>query len=300
MQEGSFTREEPIDTADPADAYLDDPRHDQPAYDGPVKAYILASTHRTGSTLLCHLLAATGRLGVPSEYFRGKGMMPVAAARLGAVAEDGALRFPTYLRALLRCRTTPNGVFGAKVHFHQAEANLPQPAFRRLAAGATYVWLRRRDLVGQAISYAIARRTATYLRPTGAASPAAGVPFDLREALAALHSILQYNGYWQLYFEANAIVPLEVWYEDLLSDPDPVCRRIAGTVGVTLVAPVSIAQAPIERQRRSVNAEWREQLLEALRIRRPVETAVARGDGARTELHRTERPTVRADAGGAG
>jgi hypothetical protein len=64
-------------------------------------------------------------------------------------------------------------------------------------------------------------------------------------------------------------VPLELWYEDILSDPDPVCRRIASVLGVALTAPVTLDQAPIRRQHSADNAEWRRRLLETLRFRHP-------------------------------
>lgn len=74
--------------------------------------YLVLSVPRSGSTLLTEGLAATGVMGVPTEYFEFGATVPYLAARWQA--RD----FSDYVETLLRRRTTPNGVFGAKIHWH--------------------------------------------------------------------------------------------------------------------------------------------------------------------------------------
>jgi LPS sulfotransferase NodH len=106
----------------------------------PERTYLVASVKESGSSVLTAALRATGRLGVPFEYFAResiaffggqRGALPLSARRrlrllrlrlkgeapwipLGEFS--GPSMTADYVRALQRIRTTPNGVFGAKVH----------------------------------------------------------------------------------------------------------------------------------------------------------------------------------------
>jgi LPS sulfotransferase NodH len=63
---------------------------------------------RSGTSLLCGLLAGTGMAGHPEEYF-WRGDEPVWSERWGVS------RFADYLRAAIAHGSTPYGVFGAKI-----------------------------------------------------------------------------------------------------------------------------------------------------------------------------------------
>jgi LPS sulfotransferase NodH len=109
----------------------------------PHTSYLICSTPRTGSSLLCDSLRATGLAGRPEEYFQFRartgeprrpreyfeGLHPTEAEEIFAILgarsrgeEDeeryDPSRFPRYedyLTWTIDEATTPNGVFGAKV-----------------------------------------------------------------------------------------------------------------------------------------------------------------------------------------
>jgi LPS sulfotransferase NodH len=72
------------------------------------RAYLICTTPRSGSTLLCRYLTATGCAGVPDEYLFEKTLPRF-------YGKHGVSDFPSYFRALLENETTPNGVFGLKL-----------------------------------------------------------------------------------------------------------------------------------------------------------------------------------------
>src|SRR3954469_25286570 len=80
-------------------------------------SYVICSTSRSGSYLLCELLWRTGVAGAPEEFFHPQ-YMPRLMERWGVEELD------EYVRALLAHKTTPNGVFGAKIHWAQYGAVL--------------------------------------------------------------------------------------------------------------------------------------------------------------------------------
>src|SRR5262249_42563360 len=76
-------------------------------------SYLVCSSDRTGSSLLCFALWRTQMAGRPFEYLQPA---VIAAYR----RRIGTPRFATpleYLRLLYARRTTPNGVFGLKLRF---------------------------------------------------------------------------------------------------------------------------------------------------------------------------------------
>src|SRR5215831_8187977 len=81
----------------------------------PDRAYIVASSYRSGSTHLCRCLWETGVMGAPWEYLNFENEMRAMWGRLGAKGPAD------YLAKLLAHRTSSNGVFGMKAHFHHFE-----------------------------------------------------------------------------------------------------------------------------------------------------------------------------------
>src|SRR5262245_41874422 len=93
-------------------------RDASPAFDLPLTTcryrYIVCSTQRTGSTLVCRALRDTELAGQPLEFFHPR-LVRAFLARFGrkGISKDEFLRF------LESHRATPNGVFGMKMHHDQ-------------------------------------------------------------------------------------------------------------------------------------------------------------------------------------
>jgi LPS sulfotransferase NodH len=115
--------------------------------------YVIFFTGRCGSALLNGWLADTGRCGQPDEYFNES-----RARRL--VPALGTGNFSDYFRAVVR-RTASYGRFGVTIdpfRFPQLPELIDLTSV--FAPGQTvFFWLTRRDLVGQAWSYANAKQS---------------------------------------------------------------------------------------------------------------------------------------------
>src|SRR5215210_6559319 len=98
----------------------------------PRMSYLVCATPRSGSTLLCELLASTGIAGRPAEYFedlRATGLPRQAREYFGGYddpvvehlplllpgAPEAPGHFEAHLGQVVREGTTPNGVFAAKL-----------------------------------------------------------------------------------------------------------------------------------------------------------------------------------------
>jgi len=190
----------------------------------PDRCYLVCATPRSGSTLLCETLEATGVAGRPGEYFEELketgiprrpreyfwGLRSPEVIRLlpqEAELDRDAERRPTWSRddyaehfgAALRAGTTPNGVFGAKMMWSYfpdfLELMRGIPRFAGMGDGSllgtafprlSYVFVSRSDKVRQAVSLWRALQTLVWRQATGAA---AEEPLPERRAVYSFDAI---------------------------------------------------------------------------------------------------------------
>ena len=247
------------DPADLSEGGLSSPLHDQAETTGPRQRLIVCTTPRSGSYLLSRQLIRAG-LGVPHEYLNPVVAEPISRrAGVGGTPLDRA----QYLAWLDRHRTTPNGVFAAKVHWSQFAAD--PVAQQRWFAGSprpVLVFLYRRGLSAQAHSLRKAAlsgvwdasRQVSTIPPRGLR----GFAFDDLDRLT--YKIMHWNGMWRLGFEAWGVTPLDVAYEDLVADQPAQLSRIAAALGVDIAVPESepapSAASDEDRQRRDRVVEY--------------------------------------------
>ena len=125
--------------------------------------YIIASTMRTGSYLLCEGLEATGCAGHPMELFCPERRLEYA----GNWELPPDLTLEEFVLRATKQGTTPNGVFGFKIHGHHVEPLAKEAGFkgdpwqvlRLMFPAAKYIRLTRRNRRAQAISWYRAEMT---------------------------------------------------------------------------------------------------------------------------------------------
>jgi LPS sulfotransferase NodH len=216
------------------------------------KSYIVASSYRCGSTFFCSELWRTGVLGAPAEYVNigaGRQLRDVMMNRLQAAsAED-------YFEKLLACRTSRNGVFGMKVHFHHFEPALSwYPSMTKVLSPVTYIYLNRRDKLAQAVSMAKAMQTDAWTSMDGV--PEITLRYDEAFITQCLEDIQQQRLGWLRWFEMNNITPFVVNYEDLVADKASVIRRIVELFDVADDEPEEVRLPVTRKQGDGTNIEW--------------------------------------------
>jgi len=228
------------------------------------QSYVLCGTPRTGSTLLCSLLASTGVAGRPESYFREPDQGAWAERFDVSVRKDGSFDYRAFTAGALRAGTTPNGVFAARIMWGTMNLLVDglDPARRRRrdldvlvdAFGPLQlVHVRREDVVGQAVSWARAEQTGYWQH--GDAAPSGEPRLDLGQINALVNTIHDHNAAWHSWFTEQDADPLVVTYEDLVVDPGQAVHRILRSVGVAPPAgwrPVSSHR----RQADEVSADW--------------------------------------------
>ena len=214
------------------------------------KSYLVASSYRCGSSYLCWLLWNTGLLGAPSEVLNPTSELPALINRLKTSSSKD------YITKVFERRTSKNGVFGVKAHFHHFQAFLDQypPLLERLAP-LTYIYINRTDKVAQAVSMARALQTNVWHKRMEE-GPKPSVRYDREMIANCLADIEQQDLAWRRWFEAHNVVPFELTYNDLTTNPDGVVRSIIERLDVANEEREDVYVPPVEKQGDETNNEW--------------------------------------------
>lgn len=213
-------------------------------------SYVICTSPRSGSTLLCKLLAATGVAGNPDSLFHG----PSLAAWAADLGLDANFDVPEreILDAIFQAaiaRGTLAGVFGLRLQRHSFDFFVGKLAVlhpehsndaSRFAAafGRTlFVHLTRTDKIGQAVSYVKARQTGLWhAAPDGTElerlSPPREPIYDRDEIGARIVEMTAHERDWNRWFAASGIAPLRLAYEELSAAPRQTLRTVLKHLGL--------------------------------------------------------------------
>lgn len=215
------------------------------------RGYAICTSGRTGSNWLCFLLSSTGQLGNPREYFNCEARRQFDDPNYPA---EPAEQF----RRILTMVATPNRVYGLKVFPPQHDAISPTCAWTRLLPNLKFIWLQRRDILGQALSAARAIQTGQFRSTV----PANALPtYDANLIKERLVAAVKEQARWSLFFARTGIVPLPIYYEDVVVNPQTIIDRIADLVGSKQRVIIQPDLIELREQRDAVTEEWRARFL---------------------------------------
>ncbi|QND51910.1 hypothetical protein HB779_08335 [Phyllobacterium sp. 628] len=216
-----------------------------------LKGFAICTSPRTGSNYLCELISSTNVLGNPDEYFNWpEGRLVDDPAHDDSV--EGRLRIA------LSNGQTQNGIYGLKLFAHQHDIISSKIHWRSYLPNLSFVFLTRRDLIGQAISWALAVQTGKF-RSNQDAFGEPDYDSDLIEEL--LLEIVKENARWQLYFAAAGIQPLSFVYEDVISDPKQSLAKLGALMGLNESPLPTLSSVVISKQRSKLNCSWKERFI---------------------------------------
>jgi LPS sulfotransferase NodH len=210
------------------------------------RGYAICTTPRSGSNFLSQLLTSTGVLGRPLEYFNGP-------ARRVLDHPDFPDDPEAQLAAIPRLGATPNGIYGLKLFMSQFD-QVAQTRWPCRLPGLSFVYLERRDVLGQAISWARAEQTGQY-RSTS--SVMAQPTYDPALIRARLSMLLVEQARWRDYFAVNAVTPLCLLYEDVARAPAPAVEAVSRLMGLTDPPRIDPERIDLAIQRDALNDDWR-------------------------------------------
>lgn len=249
-----------------------DPRNgpdwDLPPPTAPIRPYVIASSPRTGSTLLARLLWDTGLVGAPKEYLNPMQLRDWGL-RLGSPARKAALAplrgravglagrppllprdLQAHLAQVIQRRSSKDGFFGLKLHFHHHQQHCSAtPLTQLLGARPRWIHIHRQDRLAQAISWERALQSGRWASTQGPGLPQR---YSRRRIQQALDRIERQERGWARILEGEEQISLS--YESLLTDRQGSLRRILAFLGAdedTLLPP-----DPLQRQADHRSQAW--------------------------------------------
>jgi LPS sulfotransferase NodH len=236
------------------------------------RAFIICTSPRCGSYLLCDAITSVDCLGRPNEYFRvDNGKFWSERLRIKDEAE--------YLEKVIAHGRSSNGVFGLKLHWFQVpdlltrfrsanptlgpEADLDE-CLRSRFETVDYFWLRRRDKVAQGISWFRALRSGVWsVRTNGkAAGTDTEIPkFDFAEIHRRIQLLEDYDKIWHELFARKTLRAIVLWYEDFVKDRqsyDETVRELCKYAGFT-PDHLPICAPAYQRQGDPLSVQWRQE-----------------------------------------
>ena len=247
-------------------------------------SYVLCGTPRSGSTLLCEMLAITGVAGRPNSYFRVEDIAGWADS--WGVPHSQGIDAPgfdrAYLDAMRREGRAGTDVFGLRLMWGSTaeatrrlnralgrEAALPESleaAFGRVL----HVHVSRNDKVAQAVSLLRAEQSGLWhLAADGSVLEGVEAPrqvtYDGTRIAELVSDLINDDRSWSTFFETSEITPLQLVYEEVAANPKAALRHLLAALeldpdGATSVTiPTSklgddVSQAWAERFRREAGA----------------------------------------------
>jgi len=214
------------------------------------QSIILCANPRSGSTMLCDLMAATGVLGRPQSFYRPESISEWAKL-LGFDDEPAnrSIEFESnYLAAIRKHGADASGMFSLRLmwdtkdglierlsplfHAQKRDADLFESAFGH----SLYIHLVREDKIAQAVSLVRAEQSGQWhLSADGTVRQGTKEPlpvtYDAQAIEKEIASLTRDDAEWRTWFAAYGLSPLQVTYEDLARDPQTVIAEILEALG---------------------------------------------------------------------
>ncbi len=230
-----------------------------------VSRYCILSSPRSGSTLLGRMLYETGLAGDPQEFLNPP-LIAIERERSG----NDTLDWNGFLQLMEKRRTSPNGVFGIKLHFSQMlsafRSRQVTPGMVKMLKGFNHlIWIRRRDRLRQGISQAVGMHTQVWSSEDSNSVDLSAGDIHPFQVLRATVGVSHDDHAWEQLIPQAGLDVLVIWYEDLVDNYEAESRRVLTHLNLQEMVE-DIPEPPLKRQATEVNEEIRQALLAYLGI----------------------------------
>jgi len=210
----------------------------------PHAAYMICTTPRSGSTLLCDMLAATGVAGRPESLFYGPSlddwMETMAVDDTGTGERELLGEIVASAIALGRTKTDvfalrqqlPGLAFLCeKLGDLHPDASTDRERIERTFGKIRFIHLKRANKLEQAVSHIKAQQTGLWhVAADGSDRERIGPPgelqYDAEKIRTQMEILTGYDQAWSTWFDCQGIEPLRLTYDALCDDPTAVLRQV--------------------------------------------------------------------------
>lgn len=240
------------------------------------KSYVICTSPRSGSTMLCKLLAETKVAGNPGSLFH-KPSINAWLDYYDLDASDFATRQEVLSGIFRAAKARGKGeteVFGVRLQRGSFAFFMDQLQFLypndtsdveriQAAFGPTlFIYLWREDKLDQAISYIRAEQTGLWHRSADGTDlerqEARREPgYDPQAIRTQMVEFIDFDTAWRSWFDEQSVMPLAVSYEALSRDPQKQLALILDALGADGSTAHEMS-TPTSKLADEVNRQWRE------------------------------------------
>ena len=226
---------------------------------------MICTTPRSGSTLLCALLAASGVAGRPESFYRAEDRAEYAQDWGVPLDANGTPDPAAYLAGTLRAGTDTSGTFALRTQGQShlamlaelralfADAPTDRALMERAFGPCRFIHLQRRDDVAQAVSQLKAEVSLVWHLDGTEGPPLARATYDAARLDGFRAEAAAGNAMFKAWFASEGITPLHLSYEDFASDPVARTHALLATFGLTPAAPLTV---PNRRMADATSVAW--------------------------------------------
>ncbi|MFQ3312859.1 MAG: LPS sulfotransferase NodH [Colwellia sp.] len=226
--------------------------HDFPRVESPSKILIIASTGRCGSHMLGHALHKTHAFGFPLEY-----------ANLSNLSEWkkklNTESLQETIAELKKRRTSPNGVFGIKLHYSHIKEFGGFENVLKCFPDAYYILLSRENVLQQAVSLSIASQTGGWI--SGQKLVSNDPKYDFNQIDESLRSIILDTSSWRYTLAANGCNYIEMDFDNVCNNLAVSLQSIASFVNCEIDQNKIPKEQVTKKQSNQRNIEWATQFI---------------------------------------
>lgn len=236
-------------------------------------AYILCTSPRSGSTLLCSLLRATGAAGYPESWFHEPSLAQWAEGLdipLPGGPEDAQIA--TLIEAAQTRGRAGGSIFALRLQRQSAPFFLKMLSrqhpdlqgdlarIRRSFGNTRFLFLTRPDKVTQAVSYLRAQQSGLWHRAADGSELERLAPPQVSHYDAAflsewVETFTRYDAEWRGWFAQEGIEPLELSYDRLARAPVETLRQVLDALSLDPRLADGVAPG-VQRLADTTSARW--------------------------------------------
>jgi len=211
-----------------------------------IATYVICTSPRSGSTLLCDLLKSTGVAGNPGSWFHRPSLDGLGVS---ATEYDEADRVDRLFQAARGLGSGTSNVFGLRLQRDSFEfffetlrrlhpvGTSDVNCFERSFGSTLFIHLSRRDKIEQAISCVRAQQTGLWHVAVDGSelervAPHRDPHYDAAAIEAQVEIFAEFDRLWTAWFRQQRIEPFRVSYARLATDPALVTREILASLGL--------------------------------------------------------------------
>lgn len=211
-------------------------------------------TNRCGSNFFAEVLESTSFFPSSGEFFNWEAIIKNSK-------QQNLQSLDEFCLFLIRQRQK-NNFFISKVGYQQLFMLSKYGQIPNIINNPKFIWIRRRDVISQAVSLVIADQTkkwTSYHSPTEEITPV----YKMDSILLSVSNIIQANTMFETYLRMFNAEYLEIIYEDFCSQTLDHMREICSFVQQDFKMP-NLKKIKTKVQRNSINKEFKEKFLSDL------------------------------------